>query len=203
MAHSARLARYDPLVRALLPHANLVTRGIVLLAATALTALAAQVEVRVPGSPVPITGQTFAVVAIAAALGARAGAAAMLLYIAEGVAGLPVFAGGASGPGALAGPTGGYLLGFIPAAYLTGWLAERGLDRNVWTAFFAMLLGSVPIFACGLAWLARFVPPETLLAQGLYPFVFGDVVKSLLAAGVLPGAWALLRAMGVEPRARA
>src|SRR2546426_586334 len=151
-------ARRRPLVETALPGASVLARFAVIAIASLLTAAAAQVSIHIPGSPVPVTGQTFAVVAIGAALGSRAGAAAMLLYLAEGVAGLPVFAGGGSGPGQLLGPTGGYLAGFVPAAFLTGWLAERGFDRSVWTAFGAMLLGSVPIFALGLAWLARFVP---------------------------------------------
>jgi biotin transport system substrate-specific component len=189
--------RRPPLVEAILPRASLLTRVVAVVVGSLVTALAAQVEIRIPGSPVPLTGQTFGVVVIGAALGSRAGAAAMLVYLAEGLAGLPVFAGGASGAAHLLGPTGGYLIGFVPAAFVTGWLAERGFDRSVWTAFLAMLIGSIPIFALGLAWLARFVPASSLLGAGLYPFILGDILKSLVAAGVLPGAWRLAAVGGM------
>lgn len=168
-----------------------VARILAILGASVLTGLAAQWEVRLPFSPVPITGQTLAVVALGAALGSRAGALAMLVYLAEGAMGLPVFAGGASGPAVLLGPTAGYLFGFVPAAFLAGWLAERGWDRSLWRATVALLIGSLPIFALGLAWLSRFVPAPTLIAQGLTPFIAGDIVKSFVGAGVLSGLWKL------------
>ncbi len=170
-----------------------LARVLAILGASLLTGLAAQWEVRLPWSPVPLTGQTLAVVAVGAALGSRAGALAMLAYLAEGAMGLPVFAGGASGPAVLAGPTAGYLFGFVPAAFLAGWLAERGWDRSLWRATIALLIGSLPIFALGLAWLARFVPAQALLAQGLTPFIAGDIIKSFVGAGVLSGLWSLHR----------
>ncbi len=158
-----------------------------------LIALAAQVAVPLPFSPVPVTGQTFAVLLIGAAFGARLGAATVALYLAEGILGLPVFApGGPVGPARLLGPTGGYLIGFVAAAYVVGALAERGWDRRLVTAALAMLAGEVVIYAFGLAGLARFLPPERLLAAGLLPFIPGDLVKLALAALALPTAWRLV-----------
>ena len=124
----------------------------------------------------------------------------MLVYLAEGAAGLPFFAGGAAGPQHLAGPTGGYLFGFVAAAWVIGWLAERGWDRTPIRAFAAMLLGSVAMFACGLLQLAAFVGWERVLPAGLYPFLIGDVIKIALAAALLPGLWKLLERAGLAPR---
>jgi biotin transport system substrate-specific component len=158
-------------------------------AGSLVVALAAQVAVPLPFTPVPLTMQPFAVLLVGALLGSRRGALAMLAYLAEGAAGLPVFAGGAAGIGRILGPTGGYLMGFVPAAFVTGSLAERGWDRRFLTTWAAMALGSACIFAFGLAWLARFTGPSRVLELGLYPFVVGDVLKQILGALVLPGAW--------------
>jgi len=154
--------------------------------------LLAQVEVRLPWTPVPVTLQPFGVFLAAAALGSRRAALAMLAYLAEGVAGLPFFAGGAAGPAHLLGPTGGYLLGFVPAAFVIGFLAERGWDRHPLSAFAAMVLGSVLLFACGLAQLGLFLPREQVLRAGLTPFIVGDVLKMLAAAGLLHVLWKFL-----------
>jgi biotin transport system substrate-specific component len=143
----------------------------------------------VPFSPVPITGQTFGVLLVAMALGRVRGSSVVLAYLAEGAAGLPVFAGGAAGPGVLIGPTGGYLVGFLGAAYLVGWLADNGWDRGYVKSALAMVLGTVVIFACGLAQLSLFVPTGAVLTLGLYPFIAGGVVKIAVAAVVLPSAW--------------
>lgn len=179
-----------PLVLAALAPSALYTRLLLAVAGSALIALAAQVAVPLPFSPVPVTGQTFAVLLVGAAFGARLGAATVLLYVVEGVAGLPVFApGGAIGPARLIGPTGGYLAGFVAAAYVVGALAERGWDRRLITAALAMLVGEIAIYAFGLAGLARFVPPDKLLGAGLLPFIPGDLVKLALAALALPAAW--------------
>lgn len=167
-----------------------------IVAGSAAVGLAAQLEVRLPFTPVPMTGQPFAVLLVGALLGARRGALAMLAYLGEGALGLPVFSGGAAGVAKLLGPTGGYLLGFVPAAFVTGFLAERGWDRRVLTTWAAMALGSTMIFLCGVPWLARFVGWEAALPAGLYPFVVGDVIKQVLAALALPGAWKLARAAG-------
>lgn len=156
-------------------------------------ALSAQIAIPLPFSPVPVTGQTLAVLLAGALLGSRRGALAVVAYIAEGLAGLPVFAGGAAGVTRLLGPTGGYLVGFVAAAFLVGLLAERGWDRRFGTTVAAMTLGNVVIYAIGAAWLAVFVGG---LAQawtlGVAPFLLGDVLKIILAAILLPGGWKLL-----------
>jgi len=156
---------------------------------SALIALSAQVAIPLPFSPVPVTGQTFAVLLVGAALGRWRGAAAVITYLAEGAAGLPVFAGGSAGPSVLLGPTAGYLLGFVPGAWLCGFLAEHGWDRRVGSTILSMILGNVVIFAVGLPWLARFVGGSNVWAVGFWPFIPGDVVKIGLAAAALPLAW--------------
>jgi len=158
-----------------------------------LVALCAQISIPVPGSPVPITGSTLGVLYAGALLGSRRGAAAVALYFLEGGLGLPFFAGGAAGLAHFAGPTGGYLLGFLPAAWLAGWLAERGWDRTPGKALALMLAGSVVILALGLAGLARFVPASRLLPLGFYPFIPGDLAKACLSAALLPAGWKLIR----------
>jgi biotin transporter BioY len=165
-------------------------------AGSLVVGLAAQLEVKLPFTPVPLTGQPFAVLLVGALLGARRGAAAMLAYLGEGALGLPVFAGGAAGPAAMFGPSGGYLAGFVPAAFVTGFLAERGWDRRFLTTWAAMALGSATLFACGLPWLALFVGWDNVIATGLLPFLPGDLLKQALAAATLPSAWALARRAG-------
>jgi biotin transport system substrate-specific component len=166
-----------------------------------LVALCAQISI--PLQPVPITGQTLGVLLVGALLGSRLGAVALLAYIGEGLLGLPVYAGGLSawspslsGVPVIVGPTLGYLVGFVPAAALVGWLAERGWDRRVLTTVGAMLLGNLVIYACGLAGLSRFVSAAALPTYGLWPFLPGDALKIALAATALPGAWALTRRPG-------
>ena len=171
---------------------SLLWKLVLVLAGSALIALAAQVRIPLPFSPVPVTGQTFAVLLVAAALG-RLGLWSVIAYLIEGAAGLPVFAGGTFGVGTIVGPTGGYLIGFALAAAVVGSAAERGWDRHLATALAAMLLGEVAIYACGLAWLARFPLPVPLLDAGLIPFIPGDVLKMVLAALALPAAWKLVR----------
>jgi biotin transport system substrate-specific component len=156
-------------------------------------ALSAQIVIRLPFSPVPITGQTLAVLLVGALLGSRRGALSVVAYLAEGAMGLPVFAGGGTGIVWLLGPTGGYLLGFVPAAFITGWLAERGWDRRVETTLLLMLAGNVAIYAVGLPYLASITGFDRVLHLGFYPFIVGDIAKCLLAAALLPSAWRLLR----------
>ena len=170
-----------------------ISRDVALVGSFAgLTALAAQVTIYLPFTPVPISGQTFAVLLCGAVLGRRRGAAAQLFYIGLGSIGLPVFAGG--GSGLPAGPSGGYIVGFVVAAYLVGLMAERGWDRRVSTACLAMLAGNITIYAFGLPWLACFVggPPVKVLALGLYPFIAGDFMKLALASALLPSTWRLI-----------
>jgi len=161
-------------------------------AGSLLTAALAQLAVRLPFTPVPVTGQTLGVLLVGAALGARRGAASMALYLAEGAAGLPVFAGGTAGPLVLLGPTSGYLFGFVPAAFVVGLLAERGLDRRLPGAILAFAAGTAVIFVCGLGRLAGVVGPEAVLAAGLWPFLPGAAIKIALAASLLPATWKLV-----------
>ncbi len=158
-----------------------------------LIGLSAQVRILLPFGPVPVTGQTFAVLMIGALLGSRRGGLAVLAYLIEGAAGLPVFAFG-GGAAVLAGPTGGYLMGFLPAACITGLLAERGWDRRIGTTVLAMVLGNMAIYTCGLFWLCCLMGVGTrVLTVGLYPFVAGDLLKIVLAAILLPSGWKLLK----------
>lgn len=169
---------------------------ILVLAGSAVIAASAQVWFPLPFSPVPVTGQTFGVLFVASLLGRSRGAAAALLYLAEGAAGLPVFAEFKAGAPVLLGPTGGYLAGFVPGAWVCGALAERGLDRRVGGTIVSMLLGNVAIFALGLPWLARYVGSDHALALGFWPFLPGDVVKIAMAAALLPLGWRLLGRRG-------
>ena len=170
-------------------------------------ALSARVAIWLPFSPVPVTGQTFAVLMIGALFGARRGCLTILAYIIEGTAGLPVFASGTGGFAWLAGPTGGYLLGFIAAAYITGFLAEKGWDRRIGTTILAMVFGNIAIYTFGLLWLFCLIsiskaPGSTnnILAVGLYPFIVGDLLKIALVAAVLPSGWKLLGYCGLADK---
>lgn len=176
---------------------RVATDAVLILAASALVALSAQVVVPLPFTPVPITGQTFGVLFVGALLGSRRGALALAAYLLEGAAGLPVFAGGGSSLAWLAGPTAGYLWSYPAAAWLTGRLAERGWDRRPAKAAVALGAGNAIIYAVGLPWLALFVGAERVLAAGLLPFLAGDLLKIAVAAGALAGAWRLL---GTERR---
>ncbi len=176
-----------------LPRAGTMVNLLLIVGASLVTALAAQIAIPLPWSPVPITGQTWAVLLTGAVLGWRRAFLAQALYLLEGAAGLPVFAGFSAGWVVFAGPTAGYLIAFPFAAALTGLFAERGWDRRFATTFAAMLLGSVVIFGLGLANLSRFLPGDQLLNAGLMPFVPGDLVKSALAALLFPGAWRWVR----------
>lgn len=177
-------------------------RGITSLAIDAATVVAASLllavsaKISVPFYPVPLTMQTLVVIGLGLALGPVRGAAAVLLYLAEGVIGLPVFAGTPEkgiGLAYIMGPTGGYLLGYLPAVLVAGWLAERGWDRNPSSAMVAALLAASIIYVPGLLWLGSVIGfDKPVLQFGLYPFILGDIVKALLAALVFPAAWKTL-----------
>ena len=161
------------------------------LAGALLIYLTALIAIPVPGSPVPITGQTFGVLLVGGALGFRRGLIGVALYVLLGVVGLPFFAEGKGGISVIWGATGGYLIGFVIAGALVGRLAELGWDRRIGGALGAMLLGSAVIYAIGLPWLGLVVglsPAETI-AKGLTPFIFGDALKLVLAAVLFPVAW--------------
>lgn len=166
---------------------------LLVLMGTFLVSIMAQIRIPLPFTPVPLTGQTFAVLLVGAVLGSRRGVTAMALYLLLGGLGLPAFAGGASGPAYFAGPTLGYLAGFIAAATLIGWLSERGLERSLRTSLLPFLLGTLVIYLFGAGWLALSYGWEKALALGVLPFLFGDALKLLLAALALPAAWRLVR----------
>jgi biotin transport system substrate-specific component len=167
--------------------------ALLVIAGAGMVAVAAQVSIPLPFTPVPITGQTFAVVLAGASLGAVRGTASLSLYLAVGLLGAPVYADGRHGWDVVSGATGGYLIGFIVAAGLTGWLAERRWDRRFSSALAAMLTGNVVIYLVGLPWLAVVLDTrlEETLELGLYPFVPGDMLKLYLASALLPAAWYL------------
>jgi len=168
--------------------------GVTIVAAAALTALAAQVVIPIPGSPVPVTGQTFAVLLTAAALGPARGVAAQALYLLAGIAGLPVFAHGTHGSAVVFGASGGYLVGFLAAALIVGHFARRGADRSPVRTLAVYALASAVIYFIGTAWLllSTGMPLTAGISAGVLPFLPGDAAKALLAAGLLPGAWKLL-----------
>jgi biotin transport system substrate-specific component len=158
------------------------------------TALMAQIEFPLWFTPVPITGQTFAVLLAGAALGWRAGLASQALYVGLGAVGLPFYSGGDGGWNVVTGATGGYLVGFIAAAALIGYLAEREQDRSIPTAIPAFLAGSAVIYLFGVTWLAHSLGVGAIEAMelGMVPFIIGDLVKVALAGVALPAAWKLV-----------
>ena len=153
-----------------------------------LIALAAQVSIPLPFTPVPVTLQTFAVVLTGALLGSRRGAAAILLYLAEGLAGLPVFSLGRAGFAHLLGPTGGYLVGFVAAVWLVGLLVERRLAATFLGALFVLIAGHLVPYVTGVAWLAASLGVSRAVALGFVPFLAGDALKVAASVGVLAGA---------------
>ena len=155
-----------------------------------LTALLTRIEI--PLTPVPITGQTFAVLLVGALLGSKRGALSMIVYLGSGLMGAPVFSNGGWGLSHLAGPTGGYLVGFVLAAFLVGNLSEIGWDRKVLTTVLAMAFGTITIYLSGCLWLARFVGGDAVLQVGVLPFLIGDGLKIACAAVALPSGWTFL-----------
>ncbi len=186
-------AGYPTLISAIWPEegSSRLARNVVLaiLGAALLTVSA---KVQMPFYPVPMTMQSYVVLVIGMAYGWRLAGATLLLYLAEGAIGLPVFASG-GGYAYFAGPTAGYLVGFLVAATAIGWLAEKGWDRNPLLSVLAMALGTVVIFALGVAWLAGLFGFETAVANGLQPFLFGAAAKLALAAATVPIAWRVVR----------
>ena len=177
------------------PNSSSRLRDVLLVVAgSLLVAALAQIEIPLPFTPVPITGQTFGVLLIGAAFGSKRGAASLILYLLEGGIGLPFFAGGSSGLRILTGPTAGYLAGFVVAAYVVGWLAERGLERSVRTSILPFLAGTFIIYVFGVAWLGIVLKSfNQALALGLIPFLIGDAIKLILAALALPAAWKFIK----------
>jgi len=170
------------------------------LAGVALVALLAKVSFFI--GPIPITGQTLGVIVVGAALGARRGAAALTTYMLVGLAGLPVFAGVAAGPAYVLAPSFGFVIGFIPAAFLAGWFAERAWDRKPWLALVGFIAASIVPFLIGVPYMALILTtvlgqPITLagvLDAGVWPFIVPGLIKAVAAALIVPGAWLLARA---------
>lgn len=185
----------QPLVLADLWSRTRLADVVTVMSAAALTAASAQIVVPVPGSPVPMTGQTLAVLLTAAALGPARGALGQLLYLMAALVGLPVLAQGAGGASAVFGATAGYLLGFVVAAAVVGRLAQGGWSRTPVRVFASYAVGSVVIYAFGATVLALVTGHDMAWAvqKGVLPFVAGDALKALLAAGLLPLAWAGVR----------
>jgi biotin transport system substrate-specific component len=178
-----------------MPRAGALRDTLLVVGFIVVNALFAQVAIPLPFTPVPVTGQTFSVRLTGGILGARLGLITLLGYLLAGAVGLPVFQpGGAAGVERFFGPTAGYLAGFAVSAWLMGRFAERGWDRRFGRGLAAMLLASLPIYVLGLAglWLWQPMPLGTLLAKGLWPFLPGDVVKLVLAAGLLASGWRIV-----------
>jgi biotin transport system substrate-specific component len=165
----------------------------VILAVAGSVLLAVSAKVQVPFWPVPMTMQSLVVLMIGVAYGSRLGAATVALYLAEGAAGLPVFAGAGAGAAYMAGPTGGYLLGFVLAAALTGWLAERGWDRSIGRAAVTLSLGHVLLFVPGVLWLAVLFGWTKAIAFGLTPFIAATVVKTAIGVALVGAFWSAQR----------
>ncbi|MER5749926.1 biotin transporter BioY [Streptomyces sp. NPDC002088] len=190
-AAATATARPGQVLADLLP-ASRVRDIALVLGGAALTGLAAQISVPVPGSPVPVTGQTFAALLVGTTLGARRGFLALAVYALAGVAGMPWFADGTSGSAA---PSFGYILGMLLAAGVVGALARRGADRSVLRMAGTMLLGEAIIYAVGVPYLALAtgMTASAAIAAGLTPFLIGDALKAALAMGALPAAWKLIK----------
>lgn len=187
------VAKNETLLQAALTPFDVVRQVGLVIGFSLLTALSAQIVI--PIGPVPITGQTFAVLLAGALLGSRLGAMAMIAYLIEGASGLPFFVGGAGGVAHLMGQTGGYLIAFPAAAFITGAFAEQGWDRKYLTAVAAMAAGSVVIIVFGCLWFSFLTRTSPLVAFQftVLKFIPGDIIKIALAAAVLPTGWKLLK----------
>ncbi len=172
------------LADAVLPRGRALRDALLVVGFAALLALSSQVSIPLPGTPVPLTLQTLAVLLTGMVLGSRRGPAAVLAWLSAGLLGLPVLATGAF--------TGGFLAGFVAASFLVGLLAERRWDRRPLTTVAAMALGSLVIYACGAAWLAVFFGAKAAIVQGVLPFLAGDAIKIAAATAALPLAWSRL-----------
>lgn len=196
---SAAATLSQPLIDRLWPGAERPLVRQAVLAVLGSLLLWASAKVQVPMWPVPMTMQSFVVLVIGMAYGARLGAATVALYLVEGAAGLPVFAGTPErgiGLAYMMGPTGGFLVGFLIAAWLMGWLAERGWDRTLLKTVAALAIGTVLLFVPGVVWLAALIGWPKAIAAGLTPFLVGSLVKLALAAALLPLASRALAASG-------
>lgn len=180
------------MIDAIWPTAGAWREVVLLFGGSLLIALAAQPQILLPFSPVPVTGQTFVVLLVGALYGSKRAPATVITYLTLGGLGLPVFAGGAAGLARFAGPTAGYLLGFVAAAFAVGSLCVRGWDRRPGTTAAAMIIGNLAIYAIGILWLSRFVGWEAVLNTGVLPFLPGDALKIALATILLPSGWRII-----------
>ena len=188
--------RRTVMIEALWLRSGVAREVALVLGGSLLIALSAQLRLVLPFSPVPISGQTFAVLLLGALYGSRRGPATVMTYLALGAVGLPIGAGGALGVAWLLGPTGGYLVGFVAAAYVVGTLSERGWDRKPWTTAASMIIGNGIIYAAGIVWLSKFVGWQAVLGAGFYPFLVGDAFKIALATILLPAGWKFIGRSG-------
>src|SRR5438132_2937772 len=172
--------------RSVLTHVFLVIGG------SAIIAISAQIAIPIPFTPVPLTMSPLAVLLIGIALGSRRGAAAAVLYLLEGLSGLPVGAQGHGGPLWLIGPTAGYLYAYPFAAYITGWFSERGFAKGFTRAFVAMLIALAVIYLGGWSWLAIIIGPRAAFTMAIVPFVVADLAKIAIGAALLPYAQRLI-----------
>ena len=191
---AARAVRMPTLAEAMLdslmtPSAatSAVTKAALVVFGSLLLAVSAQFKI--PLYPVPVTGQTLVVLLIGITYGPRLGGITIAAYLFEGAIGLPVFAGGAAGVAVLMGPTAGYLFGFLLAAIAMGYLAERGMGRTVVSTIAAMVIGNCVVYLCGALWLANFIGFGQAIVAGVLPFLYGDALKLVVAAGLMPWAW--------------
>jgi biotin transport system substrate-specific component len=181
--------------RAIWSKSSTSTNAILLLSGVAFLAAMAQIAIKIPGSPVPVTGQTLGALLIGTAYGSGLGLTTLATYLVIGIAGAPVFTGGSAGLVHLTGATGGYLIGMLVSAAITGQLAARKWDQKIATALPSMLLGEMAIFAFGLAWLKIDLGKSWswTIAAGLTPFILGEVIKIAIAASALPLLWRGIR----------
>ena len=174
---------------------RLLAQLVFILAGGTLLAASPQFNVMVPPSPVPITGQTLVVLMIGMAFGPRLGAITILAYILAGLCGLPVFAGGGAGVSVLVGPSGGYLVGFVAAAFVIGLLTQRGMDRSILRIALAIVVGTLVICFFGFAWLASLIGMGKAFLFGIQPYLWADAMKLVVAASLMPAAWRGVRAV--------
>ena len=196
---AARAMRVPTLADAMLANVMAPSTATIALTKAALVVfgsllLAVSAQFKIPLYPVPVTGQTLVVLLIGITYGPRLGGITMAVYLFEGAIGLPVFAGGAAGVAVLFGPTGGYLVGFLLAAAVMGYLAERGMGRSVISTIIAMVIGNMVIYLCGATGLAGFIGFGKAMAVGILPFLYGDALKLAVAAGLMPLAWRAVKA---------
>jgi biotin transport system substrate-specific component len=179
------------LTSTILPRTTALTKALLITGGALFLALLAQVSIPVPGSPVPVTGQTLGVLLLATAYGANLGLATFSLYLLAGFAGAPVFAGHGYGIERLVGPTGGYLAGMFIASWVLGALAGRKWDQKLFSAVTTMLIGDAIIFTLGLIWLQNYTGKNWswTFGAGLTPFIFGEVLKIAIAGSLLPTVW--------------